>query len=86
MRVKDSQSAFNTPDLKLVEVMRILVPNLGMNTDWMDIAELRVLKQLPDAATTVYSAMAVQNFKVSGSVEFDIQIPERTFTKAMLKK
>ncbi|MFO8144628.1 MAG: FtsX-like permease family protein [Candidatus Syntrophosphaera sp.] len=56
MRVKDSQGAFNTLDLKLVEVMRIPVPNLDMNTVWMDLAELRELKQLPNSATTVVFA------------------------------
>ncbi|MBW6514544.1 MAG: FtsX-like permease family protein [Candidatus Syntrophosphaera sp.] len=53
LRVKDSHGAFNTLDLKLVEIMRIPVPNLDINTIWMDLDALRELKQLPGSATTV---------------------------------
>jgi ABC-type lipoprotein release transport system permease subunit len=53
LRVKDSNGAFNTLDLKLAMIVDNPVPSMDIGTIWIDLDTLRELKQLPGMATTV---------------------------------
>lgn len=55
MRIKDSEGAYNTLDLEIVEVIDNPVPTMDMGTIWIDLEELQNVKLLPGMATSISS-------------------------------
>jgi len=91
LRVKDSQGAFNTLDLKLVEIMQTPVPTLDIGTVWIDLQRLQELKLQPDMASTVVfndpvlARLSVPGFKYISEKEFFSWLGEIMKTENMSK-
>ncbi len=51
IRIRDAEGAFNTLDAEVVKVIQIPVPTADMNTVWVNIEDLRAIKNTPGAAS-----------------------------------